>query len=70
MNGIIYEQLEDGSWQCDWWEDCYRYGARGKTKNEALQNALRDKEQGMTTGIDWALKLGRPVEYQTVEYKI
>jgi len=54
---IIYEQLEDGSWQCDWWEGKYRYGARGETKDQALQNALKCKEEDKVIAIDWPGKV-------------
>ena len=51
---IHYEQLSNGHWNCDWWEGKYKYGAGGKTKEEALQNVIEAKEKGLAIQIDWS----------------
>ena len=50
---VHYEWLGDDSYQCDWWEGSLCYGARGKTREEALQNALELKAQGLVSGNEW-----------------
>ncbi len=49
---VHYQELLDRSWNCDWWEVNLHYGARGKTPEEALQNALEFKRQGLVIGIE------------------
>lgn len=49
---VHYQKSSDGFWQCDWWEGNLHYGARGQSRQDALENALYFKAQGQVTEIE------------------
>lgn len=58
-SGEIYERMDNEYWQVSWWEGRYQYGAAGKTRKEALENALKWKSEGKVIAIKHRLKNGR-----------